>query len=48
MIIVSLNDMSVKTADIMKAYTKVSRRDNVYPILAPEFGIGEVKMKLMV
>ena len=43
-----LNDMIVKTSDIMNAYIKVPCRERMYTILGPEFGPDEGKMAIVV
>ena len=43
-----LNNMSIKTADIMSAYSKALCGENLYNILGPEFVPDEGKMVIIV
>ena len=43
----ALNDMIVKTADIMNTYTKAPCGEKVYTILVPEFVLDEEKMAII-
>ena len=45
---VVLNNMSVKTSDIMIAYNKYPCGEKLYTILGPEFGQDEGKMMIIV
>ena len=44
----SLNDMSVRTSDIMNNYIKVTCGENVYTILGPDFIMDEGNMEIIV